>query len=179
MKPEIIYVYDGICSWCYGFEAQMQKLFEELHEAYDFRFVSGGMFPAQYERRIKDAVGENFREAYARVKELSGADISEKYLGKLVGEENYIVNSDKTAQAFSAFNQHKPSQAQQLAFITQMQSETVQEDVQEDYAYARALQVNSFPQVFLKTTDGKYYLIAKGYSTAEKIAEIIHNIENE
>lgn len=159
-------------------------------------------------------MGENFREAYARVMELSGADISEKYLGKLVGEENYIVNSDKTAQAFSAFKQHKPSQAQQLAFITQMQthiyrdglnpneealyrttaedfqlnsedflaqmqSETVQEDVQEDYAYARALQVNSFPQVFLKTTDGKYYLIAKGYSTAEQIAEIIHNIENE
>lgn len=214
MKPTIIYVYDGLCSWCYGFEPQMQALFEQWHATHDFQFVSGGMFPEAQQQRIQGILGDNFREAYARVAEYSGAVITEKYLDGLVTQENYIVNSDATARAFAAFQSYGKTQAEQLAFIIQlqtniyqnglnpngealyretaahfglseddflakMQSEAVQTAVDEAYAYARALQVNSFPQVFLKTTDERYFQLAKGHTTATHISEIIKKIEEE
>lgn len=213
MKPTIIYVYDGLCSWCYGFESQMKELFSTYKNTHDFHFVSGGMFPEAQQKRIKSLVGEQFREAYNRVMEYSGAIITEKYLGGLVEQENYIVNSDQTARAFSTFKSYGKNEEEQLAFIIEMQnniyqnglnpngeelyrttaqhfnlpadefvekmkSEAIRKSVVEDYTYARDLHVNSFPQVFLKTPDGQYFQIVKGYSKAEQISEIIQKIEH-
>ncbi|UOE37554.1 DsbA family protein [Chryseobacterium oryzae] len=214
MKPTIIYVYDGLCSWCYGFEKEMQILYDKFQDRYDFQLVSGGMFPAEQNRRIKDILGEGFREAYARVIEYSGADITEKYLGGLVEKDNYQLNSEKPAQAFSAFKTYPNKSYRQIEFVTTMQSfmygeglnpnedemyhktaehfeidadefiakmktDAVLEDVKKDFQYAQALQVTGFPQVFLKTPQDQYYLIARGYDKEDNIAARIAEIEKQ
>lgn len=213
MKNTIIYVYDGLCSWCYGFDSQMKILQEKLKDEYDFQLVSGGMFVGEV-RHIKEILGENFRLAYSRVIEFSGANISEKYLGGLVEKDNYVVNSEIPATAFSTFKTYTDYPEKALEFVTVMQTnmykeglnpnedelykktaehfginseeflqkmktEETRKDAHDDFQYAKALQVNGFPQVFLKTIDEKYYLISRGFSKAENIIEILENIKNE
>lgn len=214
MKPKIIYVYDMLCSWCYGFEKEMKILYDEFSEVYDFQFVSGGMFPPTQNRRIKDALGDGFREAYARVIETSGADITENYLTGLVEKANYRLNSEITARAFSVFKTHPDFKGNEINFITQfqynmyheglnpnddeiylktaahfgiggeeflqeMKSFAISEDVLKDFDYTRALQVTGFPQVFLQTPQGQYFMIARGYDKAENITQRITKIEKE
>lgn len=213
MNPTIIYVYDGLCSWCYGFDAEMKILQEQLKDEYDFQLVSGGMFVGE-ERRIKEILGEGFRKGYARVIEMSGANITEKYLGGLVEKDNYVVNSEIPATAFSAFKTYADYPEKALEFVTVMQTnmykeglnpnedalyqktaehfginpeeflqkmktEDVRKDAHDDFQYTKALQVNGFPQVFLKTTEDKYYLISRGYSKAEHIEDILKSIKAE
>jgi len=43
MKNKIIYVWDPMCGWCYGFEPQMEKFQEKYRDEYDFEVIIGGM----------------------------------------------------------------------------------------------------------------------------------------
>ncbi|MFW5658939.1 MAG: hypothetical protein ACOCZ8_03040, partial [Bacteroidota bacterium] len=43
-KPtmKVIYVYDALCGWCYGFSPNIQQLHDEFGDRVDFEVVSGG-----------------------------------------------------------------------------------------------------------------------------------------
>lgn len=42
-RPTLVYVYDALCSWCFGFEPVMQAYVRETAGVLDFELVSGGM----------------------------------------------------------------------------------------------------------------------------------------
>ena len=43
MKEKIIYVWDPLCGWCYGFEPQIEKFQQNFKKQYDFEVLVGGM----------------------------------------------------------------------------------------------------------------------------------------
>ena len=94
---------------------------------FDFQFVSGGMQKVQPFPQIKDVLGENFRAVYQRVSEVSGAKFTEKYLGGLVENENYEINSVRPATALCVFRSYPESKSKELEFIIKMQTNMYQD----------------------------------------------------
>ncbi|MBB4118147.1 putative protein-disulfide isomerase [Mesonia hippocampi] len=65
------------------------------------------------------------------------------------------------------------------AFLTLMKSEEAKQLTTSDFNYARQLGVDSYPQVFFRTKNDEYYLIAKGFRKAVDIQQIIDSILSE
>lgn len=45
MQATLYYVYDPMCSWCWGFKPVWQKLCEQLPDSVGVRYVAGGLAP--------------------------------------------------------------------------------------------------------------------------------------
>lgn len=211
---EIVYVYDGLCSWCYGFDDVINEAYEKLKDKFNFRIVSGGMFVGDSKKFAKDILKEDYKENYKRVSNISGAKISDKFLSEVLRGESYKLDSEKMAYALSAFKTYNPSKADEFRFIKKLQSQIffeglnpnydefykalaeyfningndfvermkvdrVIEDAFNDFEYAKALQVTSFPQVLVKENEKKYYLVAQGYIDINTLIERINNAVNE
>lgn len=122
-KYKIIYVYDALCSWCYGFDNIMTKLYEENKDKFDFEIISGGMFTGPAISPIQDiSAGKDFRSMYKRITDMSGANFTEKYLTGLFEEQNYLVNSELPAYAFSVFKSYPVSKGREFEFVNLIQS---------------------------------------------------------
>ncbi|HET8830003.1 MAG TPA: DsbA family protein, partial [Pelobium sp.] len=70
-KLEIIYVYDALCGWCYGFSDVMTKLYHEYKNDFDFEVISGGMILGDREGPIS-GTAELIKTHLPRVEETTG-----------------------------------------------------------------------------------------------------------
>lgn len=120
-KPTLIYVFDGLCSYCYGFDTQLLLIMQELNNEVQLKIISGGMNIGSDMPGIKEKLGETFRDDYRQVVQITGANISEKYLAGTVDSDNYIVNSEIPARAFSAFKTIEKNAEKHLEFVFTMQ----------------------------------------------------------
>ncbi len=60
-KVKLIYVYDALCGWCYGFSPVMMQLHSKYKDSIDFQVVSGGMITGNRIGPIgAEMVGSNF-----------------------------------------------------------------------------------------------------------------------
>lgn len=151
-RPTLVYVYDALCSWCYGFDAVMAQVERDYSDRADLVLVSGGMNVGDRRRRIQEVLGPDYRAIYANVIERSGADISDAYLGGLVGRDNYVVDSLRPAVALSVFRSDPGRAKRQLAFVTAMQTGMYRDglDPGEDAYYRTAAEAFSLdPDAFL------------------------------
>jgi putative protein-disulfide isomerase len=66
-KPKIIYVGDPMCSWCYGFSPELQKLKNHYGETLDFEMIMGGLRPYNTETMtdLKDFLTHHWQEVNA------------------------------------------------------------------------------------------------------------------
>jgi len=92
-KPQVVYVYDPLCGWCYGFSPVMDRLAEKYRMLADFRVISGGMVLGNRVGPLSD-IAPYIRKAYKDVEKLSGVKFGEKYLEILFGQANWIMNSE-------------------------------------------------------------------------------------
>jgi putative protein-disulfide isomerase len=42
-RPEIIYVFDPLCGWCYGFSPVIKQAYDTYKDKADFKVITGGM----------------------------------------------------------------------------------------------------------------------------------------
>ena len=42
-KPRIIYFFDTLCGWCYGFSPVIKQIADKYGDEFDFEVISGGM----------------------------------------------------------------------------------------------------------------------------------------
>jgi putative protein-disulfide isomerase len=92
-KPQVVYVYDPLCGWCYGFSPVMVRLAEKYKQQADFRVISGGMVRGDRVGPLSD-IAPYIRKAYKDVEKLSGVKFGEKYLEILFGQADWIMNSE-------------------------------------------------------------------------------------
>jgi putative protein-disulfide isomerase len=109
MKPKIIYVYDALCGWCFGFSPVMQAVHDAYYKEFDFEIISGGMMLREGAGRISK-VAAYIQETYRRVEETTGITFGLAFL-KNLEEGEMIFNSETPAIALSAFKQLQPENA--------------------------------------------------------------------
>ena len=109
-KPKVIYVYDAICGWCFGFGPSMEKLNAEFAGKVDFEVVSGGL-------RIGDQVGSInatapfIKTAYKDVEKATGIMFGEKFVNGNLKSGEMILNSLPPAIAMCIFREKLPQKS--------------------------------------------------------------------
>lgn len=121
-KPKLIYVYDALCGWCYGFSNVMQTLFEKYQTEFDFEVISGGMVLGDREGPISQSA-ELIKSHYPRVQETTGVLFGPAFVAMLEEGSQY-QSSEKPAIALSVFKSFEPKKAvlfahdiQELTFV--------------------------------------------------------------
>ncbi len=108
-KPSIIYIYDALCGWCYGFSSVMKSLYSEHGSEYNFEVLSGGMVLGDRVGPISN-IAPFIKQAMKPVEDKTGIKFGEHFKN-ILNIGSYICNSELSAVAMMAFKQQLPEKA--------------------------------------------------------------------
>ncbi len=108
-KPKIIYFFDVLCGWCYGFSPVIKKLAEKYQDDFDFEVVSGGMVTGE---RVQPAsfMANYILKAYKQVESTAGVEFGEPFFDML-REGTRIQSSFEPSLVMITFKQILPKKA--------------------------------------------------------------------
>ena len=117
-KPLLIYIYDALCGWCYGFSPVIKQIATSYSHHIDTTVISGGMVLGERSGPIGQ-VASYIGEAYLQVEKTTGIQFGEGFLKGLLTEGTANFSSEKPAYAMTAFKQKYPEKA--IAFASSLQ----------------------------------------------------------
>ena len=193
-KPEIVYVADAMCSWCYAFTPEIDKVRQEFKDKTTFRLIIGGLSPYNtipLDKHMKKSLQRNWEA----INERTGLPFNYGILSK---ESNFIYDTEPAARAIVTLRQLKPEseydfyKAVQNAFYAGNKNTTdiksyldilpadvdkekftslfsspeMVKKTREDFIFSDTLSVTGYPSVYLKKGN-QYTMITSGYTTAE------------
>ncbi len=91
--PTLIYIYDALCGWCYGFTPVMQQLEAAYRDKVAFDVLSGGMVPPEHAQPVR-AKASYIAGAYKTVEEYTGIQFGEAYLHHIFYPERFRGRND-------------------------------------------------------------------------------------
>lgn len=106
---KIIYVYDALCGWCYGFSPVLKQCYEKHKNDFEFEVLSGGMMLGDRIGSIND-VAPYIKTAYHTVENTTGVKFGEAYL-RVLEDGSMILNSELPSIALSIFKQYFPKES--------------------------------------------------------------------
>lgn len=117
-KIKIIYVYDALCGWCYGFSPVMQSFATKYNEQLYFEVISGGMVIGKRIGPIGE-VAPYIAWAYKEVERTCGVKFGESFLKNILAEGKAIFSSEPPALAMLVFKKYKTEQS--ISFAGRLQ----------------------------------------------------------
>jgi putative protein-disulfide isomerase len=200
-QEKIIYVGDPMCSWCYGFAPQLEKLVEEHKVDMDIELVTGGLRP-YFKKPIsemKEFLSHHWQDVHKASKQpfsydiLDRADINydtepscravvvvrhmdstkEFEFFKLIQEAFYYKNKDlRNVESYDSVLEGLGLDKKE--FEKRFNSEEYKELVKADFKRASELGVQGFPTLLFQSGD-KITVLSNGYTLAEKVNEVINS----
>lgn len=193
---KIIYVFDILCPWCYGFEHALSE-FVKKHQELTFELVAGGLFTGdsikpirEYEGMMKDVNGveaiypvdfsDRFKENLKSGTFMMDSNVPDHVFMLL---RDHLDTTDqlqlifKLQQKFFAQGCNMNEQAPYLevldelklnASLKQMITDHFDERDDRDFKYAASLNVEHFPTLYLEK-DEKLYDLKGNARTADEL----------
>ncbi len=118
MNEEIIYLYDPLCGWCYGFSQVILQWQSQIGEAIPFTVLAGGMIVGERVGPIGE-VAPYIKTAYKRVEELSCVRFGEPFLIMLQSGGTTVFNSEPPSRAAYILKDAFPQAALEIAHAVQ------------------------------------------------------------
>lgn len=118
MQHKLIYIYDALCGWCYGFSPVMQQIHEKYAGLLDFEVLSGGMIMGLRAGPIGE-VAAYIERAYPDVERATSVRFGEGFLQNILRPGTAIFSSEMPGIALTVFRKHKPEQAVEFAHALQ------------------------------------------------------------
>lgn len=192
----LIYIADPMCSWCWGFAPEFDKVREAYQGEWDITLLMGGLRPGTTET-MDQKMRQFLRKHWLEISEKTGQPFN---LG-LLDQEDFVYDTEPAARAVVIANRIFPShgwavfKAIQHAFyadnrdtnlpetysgiiesmgldVVEFQkyfdSEEAKVATRQEFALAREMGINGFPSV-VAFTDEKGYLLSRGYTTFEEL----------
>jgi putative protein-disulfide isomerase len=104
--PQLLYLFDPLCGWCYGTSPVVQRLAEEYADRVPVTVLSGGMVTGEQVGPMR-RVWEYVSQASRQVAQVTGAVFGEAF--QRLGEEgSYINDSEPPSRALAVFKQLDP-----------------------------------------------------------------------
>jgi len=136
-KMKLIYLYDALCGWCYGFSPVMQRFAAEHADELTFEVISGGMITGPRIGPIGE-VAPYISWAYKEVEQKTGVTFGEGFLQGILAEGKAIFSSVPPAVVLSVFKAERPGDA--VAFAGRLQRAVYHDGIEpEDTAAYGAL----------------------------------------
>ncbi|MCC2521819.1 DsbA family protein [Vibrio coralliilyticus] len=198
---KLYYVYDPMCSWCWGYKPTWEKIQSALADEVTVQYVVGGLAPdsmepmpiamreqiASYWKKIENYLGTEFnydfwtkntpkRSTYPSCRAVLAA--------RKQGAEKEMLRAIQHAYYLQARN---PSDSEVLIaiaaeigldeaqFLQDFQSEALNQQFMEELGFARSIGGNSFPSLFVETANGVVELPVD-YESAQDTIEQIHRL---
>lgn len=200
-QNKIIYVGDPMCSWCYGFAPELEKVINKFNQEVEVEVVTGGLRP-YFDQSIADmkdflkghwedvnkASGQIFNygildqrdliydtepscRAVVVVRHINPAKKFEFF--KLVQEAFYFHNKD--LRQVSSYEPILTSlDIDKELFKQYFESEKFKTLVKADFQRATNLGVRGFPTVLLQTNEG-VSILSREYITSESLSQLIES----
>ncbi|MFZ5630098.1 MAG: DsbA family protein [Spirochaetota bacterium] len=105
-QPEIIYVFDGYCGWCWGISDVIGRLSREFGDRFRFSALSGGLITGERIGPLGD-FSSYIEQAIPRVSQMTGAHFSEAYVAR-IRDRTTQQDSRIPAAVFAAVLASKP-----------------------------------------------------------------------
>jgi len=113
-KMKIVYVYDALCGWCYGFSPVITQFENKYEESLIFEVISGGMVTGSRIGPIGE-VASYISWAYKDVEKATGVKFGSEFLNKTLKKGDAIFTSIPSAIALSVFKDLHPKNSIQFA----------------------------------------------------------------
>ena len=113
-KPRIIYVYDALCGWCYGFSPVIRQFHQQYTDEFEFDVLSGGMMTGARVQPISASMSY-IKEAYKVVEDRTGVRFGDDYLTKILEPGTYVSDSEKPGMAMTLVKSILPEIAVEFA----------------------------------------------------------------
>ena len=203
---KIIYVGDPLCSWCYGYSEELEKLKNHFTDL-EFQIVVGGLRPfteTPMEPHLKRFLKKHWRE----VNERSGLPFSYDILEE--GSE-FVYDTEKPCRAIVAMRHLNPEgemtffkrvqqafyrdnkdtnlietyfsllsefAVSEAAFEAKFNDEKIKKETRQDFAWSREVGASSYPTTILQHNQ-RLWAISIGYNTADNlIPHTVNILEN-
>ncbi|MFZ1748672.1 MAG: DsbA family protein [Saprospiraceae bacterium] len=196
----LIYFGDPMCSWCYGFAPELEKIKSAFPDT-PLEMVMGGLRAGGTEKmlELRDFLKDHWKE----VQKASGQPINYAILqqsevlydtepacraviiaGKMKPDVKYAFF--KAAQESFYYHNNLPNDIDTyvniaaklgidpVLFVKKFESIQSKSDAYSDFDLAQKMGVTGFPTLVAKI-DGQLYLVTNGYQKAERIIKLLEN----
>lgn len=102
-NTEILYFYDALCGWCYGFSPVIRQMEEKYGSTIRFRVFSGGMMMGDRMGPINEVAPYIKNGAYRDVEKRTGIRFGEKFLNEVLEPGTAVLSSLEPAIALAVF----------------------------------------------------------------------------
>jgi putative protein-disulfide isomerase len=153
-KDTVIYVFDPMCGWCYGFDPVMEDVAAQYADRFHFQVISGGMITGSRQGIISTDFSQYILNTVPRLEQMTGVKFGEVYLGRLRNGTCY-ASSERPSRALAIFREKQPDKA--IGFAHAMQRALFLDgmSLEEDATYRiLAVQFGLDGDVFLGKLDG-------------------------
>lgn len=116
---KLIYVFDPLCGWCYGFSNTIVD-FADAHPELEVEVVAGGMVLGDRVGPLAD-IAPYLRGAYKNVEERTGVTFGEAYLQELFGDATMTMDSEPPSRALAAYRSIVNNERAVLRFASAIQ----------------------------------------------------------
>lgn len=102
-RPELLYLHDPLCGWCYGLSPVIQQLKRDYAGRLDVTVLCGGMAVGEQAGPLKAGRGYS-KEAFADVERATGVQFGAAFW-QLAAVDDYPYDSEPPSRAIVAFRQ--------------------------------------------------------------------------
>ncbi|HKL15108.1 MAG TPA: DsbA family protein [Balneolaceae bacterium] len=113
VKPTLIYVYDPLCGWCYGFHPVMEKLQKRFGDQVSIEVKVGGLAVGERAQTINEGFSY-IKDGLQQVEKSTGIEFGRNFR-LLVDEGSYMYDSMPPCRAQKTMNELAPEKALQFA----------------------------------------------------------------
>jgi putative protein-disulfide isomerase len=117
-KPEIIYVYDPLCGWCYGFTPVMLKLKEKYGDSIKFSVVSGGMMIGERQGPVGE-IAPFIKSAHKQIEETTNVKFGDRFINVVLEDGKMFFSSKPPSLALTVFKSLNKDQSLEYAHAIQ------------------------------------------------------------
>jgi putative protein-disulfide isomerase len=150
-KPRIIYVYDALCGWCYGFSPVISQLYTEHKTKIEFEVLSGGMITGDRIGPIGE-VAPYIKWAYKDVENATGVKFGDHFLNEVLENGKAVFTSIPLGLSLTIFKEYYPERA--IEFAADLQKAVYFDGLQ-------PLDTNGFIPLFAKYGIGEQVVLSK------------------
>lgn len=197
-RPRLYYIYDPMCSWCWGFKPVWQVVCDRLRDRFEIIYVVGGLAPETDEPMPLD-MRDYLQAAWQRVETVTGVVFNHDFWRNNVPRRSTYpackavlvarewgkeVPMYERIQRFYYQEAGNPSEyanlyrlAEELgmersAFIERIHSKAIENKLHEEIGLAEALGAQGFPSVVVEC-DGKRQFVQHSYTDVEENIRLI------
>lgn len=154
---EVIYGYDALCGWCYGFSSELKKVIDTLGQKVKFTLINGGIFAGNRGLKMGE-ISSHIRKNMPNVTQRTGVEFGQDFKSGVLNEENYNYDSKKSSIAVMILRETHPQYV--FDFSSKIQKAFFYDglDIQSDDLYINLMKEYDIDSVdFMAKLDSQEY----------------------